>query len=252
MTRADRVIRGALLVCVMPALAAAQNVTERSVEVRTQLSFRVAAPAVQKLLPSGWTVEPSPAPASRGANLNVTLMERLMVADRDGAPVGTGSIRYLTITAPARNAQGQAGTLVIGGVSPDAPGAYDVYLPAAAARVERASESQGVQAGRARETWEFAAASGETISITLSYRRGRLTKNHVDTVVRSGRHPEFQRTYHVDQATDVLRSLASTDDRVEQITFRASGGFLSSLFDGSETLLSVTSIPWYFREITVP
>jgi hypothetical protein len=252
MKRAAWFACGLLLASARSETAAAQNVTEWSAESRTLLSFRVPAAGVQTLLPAGWTVEPSIAPATRGANLNVTLMERLVVVDKQGAPVGTGTIRYATITAPARNNDtGRSGTFVVGGISPDAPGAYDVYLPATVGRIERSAQSQGVQAGRAKETWEFAAASGERLTLTLAYRRGRLTKSHADTVVRSARHPEFQRTYHIDQAADVLRSLAS-DDRVDDVTFRASGGFLSSLFDGTETLLSVTSVPWYSREITVP
>lgn len=230
---------------------AAQNVTEWSAESRTLLSFRVTPANVQKLLPAGWTLEPSAAAGTRGANLNMTLMERLIVVDKQGMPVGTGTIRYLTMTAPARNADGKTGTFVIAGLSPDAPGAYDVYTAATMARVERSSESQGSDAGRARETWQFAAASGEKLSLTIAYRRGRLTKSHADTIVRSARHPEFQRTYHIDQASDVLRSLSS-DDRVDDVKFSASGGFLSALFDGTETLLSVTSVPWYVREITVP
>jgi hypothetical protein len=235
------------------ANATAQNVTERSVEARTLLSFQVPTAAVQKMLPAGWVVEPSSAPATRGANLNMTMMERLLVVDKEGAPVGSGTSRYVTITVPAKNSEtGRAGTLVIGGISPDAPGAYDVYLPATTARVEREARSQGVEAGTARETWEFASASGERITVTMSYRRGRLARSHADTVVRSGRHPEFQRTYHIDQAADLLRSLTSSENRVDEVTFKAAGGFLSSLFDGSEKLLSVTSVPWYSREITVP
>ena len=70
--------------------------------------------------------------------------------------------------------------------------------------------------------------------------------------MRSGRHPEFQRTYHIDQASEVLRSPTLADDRVDAVSFKAAGGFLSSLFDDSATLLAVTSVPWYFREITVP
>jgi hypothetical protein len=69
--------------------------------------------------------------------------------------------------------------------------------------------------------------------------------------VRSAITPEFQRTYRIDQAADVLRS-AATPDRVEQITFRASGPALAALFDGSETLLGVTAIPYYVREISIP
>jgi hypothetical protein len=243
---------GITLTCFAPLLSVAQNVTERSVEIRTSLSFRVSAPAVQKLLPAGWTVPPSDAANSGKANITVTMMERLMVVDAKGQPVSSGTTRYAVITTAARNADGKAGTFALGGISPESPGSYDIYLPAVIARVERTTEGQGIESGRAKESWEFAATSGEKLSLTLQYRRGRLTKSHNDVVVRSGRHPEFQRTYHIDQASEILRSVTLADDRVEAISFKASGGYLSSLFDDSATLLTVTSVPWYFREITVP
>ena len=50
---------------------------------------------------------------------------------------------------------------------------------------------------------------------------------------------------------DVVRG-AGVADRVEQFSFRASGGSLSNLFDGSETLMSVSAVPFYVREITIP
>ena len=65
------------------------------------------------------------------------------------------------------------------------------------------------------------------------------------------RHPEFTRTYRIDQAADVVRS-RSTPDHIDRLTFRASGAAFAPLFDGQETLLSVTWFPWYVREISVP
>lgn len=245
------IVSATVLACIISSASVAQNVTERSVEVRTSLGFRVSASAVQKFLPAGWIVLPPTDAADAGrANVSLTMMERSMVVDAKGQPIGSGSSRYVVITTSARNAEGKASTFAITGISPEAPGSYDIYLPAITARVERSTEAKGTETGKAKESWEFAAASGEKISLTIQYRRGRLTKTHSDPVIRSGRHPEFQRTYHIDQASEVLRG-PSVEDRVDAISFKASGGSLSSLFDGA-TLLTVTSIPWYFREITVP
>jgi hypothetical protein len=237
----------------IPGLSLAENVTERSVEVRTSLGFRVPAPAVQKLLPAGWTVPPSTDAANSGrAIITVTMMERLMVVDAKGQPFGSGTSRYVVVTTSARNADGKAATFALIGISPEAPGSYDIYLPAVTAKVERSTEAQGVAFGRVRESWEFATGAGEKVALTLQYRRGRLTKTHSDPVIRSGRHAEFQRTYHIDQASEVLRGPTSAEDHVDSISFKASGGAFSSLFDDSSALVSVTSIPWYYREITVP
>src|SRR6187402_205909 len=81
-------------VATAPAAGSAP-ITEWSAETRTVLSFRVPDAALQRLLPAGWTVNPSTAPATAGANLNVTVMERTLVLDAKGAPVGTGTIRYV-------------------------------------------------------------------------------------------------------------------------------------------------------------
>ena len=81
--------------------------------------------------------------------------------------------------------------------------------------MDRASSAQAEERGRGEERWE-----------------------------------SWPRAVNDDQAADVVRSL-STPDRVERLTFRASGAAFAALFDGQETLLSITSFPWYVREISV-
>ncbi len=231
--------------------ASAQNVAEWSAETRTTVSFQVQGAVAQRLLPPGWTVAPSSAPANRGGNLNLVLIERQLVLDGGGAPLRSGTSRYLVLAIPARNDKGEANTVIVGGLSPEGSGAYGVYVTTVVARVARTASAQGEEAGQATEHWEFATASGERVDLNMSYRRATPVKSHVETKVRSGKHPEFTRTYRVDQATDVLRSAASAD-RIADLTFSATGAMMATLFDGSERMLSVTSVPWYVREVTVP
>lgn len=232
--------------------AAGQGVTEWSAEARTVLSFRVPEAAVQALLPQGWTVDPSTGAANRGANLSLTVMERTLVLDPQGKPMRTGTIRYAVMSVPARHAEtGRTNPMIVLGISPEGKGAYGAYLTAVVSRLERSSSATGEEAGRAEETWEFAAASGERLELRLAYRRGAPVKTRVQTTIRSGVRPDFTRSYRIDQASDVLRSLTATD-RVEALAFRATGPRFAPLFDGFETLLSVTAIPWYVREISVP
>lgn len=233
--------------------ARAQNVTEWSTESRIALNFKAPAAAVQKLLPAGWTVVASESPATPGANLNVTLMERLIVLDPQGKPIRTGTSRYVVLTVPARNEKtGQTNTIVVRGISPDAPGAYGVYLPATTSRFERTVSGEAETSGRVQEQWEFASASGEQLRLRVAYRRAAAGRTHVETVVRSAARPEFQRTYRIDQIADVLRNATTPGDRLEQIEFRASGPAFAPLFDGTETLVAVTAVPYYVREISVP
>jgi hypothetical protein len=247
---ATRVIALMFLVASAHAVAA-QTVTEWNAESRTTLSFRVNEAVAQRLLPPGWTVAPSASPANRGGNLTLVFIERLLVLDPQGQPLRTGTSRYVVLAIPARNAAGEANTIVVGGLSPGGAGAYDAYLTTTVARVERTSSAQNEEAGQATEHWEFTAASGERLELRLAFRRATPVKSHAEAKLRSAARPDFTRTYRIDQATDVLRSAASAD-RITDLSFRASGPAFATLFDGTEQLLSVTSIPWYVREVSVP
>lgn len=232
---------------------AAQGITEWSTETRTSFAFHVPEAALQRLLPEGWTSAPVASGPSRGANLTVTIMERLLVLDGQGKPLGSGTSRYVTIGAPARSARsGETGTMVIGGLSPEGAGAYDVYETTTVDRVEHSARAQGVEHQVVRESWLFATAGGERLEGEIAFRRGTAVRSTAENRIRSARHPDFSRTYRIEQAADVVRSVPGGIDRVESLVFKASGGKLSLLFDGSETLIAVTAVPLYLREISIP
>lgn len=246
---------GALGLFTMPVAAQSQapHMTEWSAETRLIVSFHANDAAVQKLLPAGWVVDPSTGAANRGANINVTVMERLVVLDPDGKPLKTGASRYVVVGIPAKNPEtGQANTVIVTGISPEGAGAYGVYETATVSRVERTSSGNGEENGRSREAWEFASAGGDRVAITVAYRRGPATRAKVEAHVRSGKNPEFTRTYRIEQATDLLKSALTGVNRVDEWQFRAAGPHLASVFDGSETLLSITAVPSYVREISLP
>jgi hypothetical protein len=237
---------------VVPApTVVAQTVTEWSTETRVVLAFHVNDAAVQRLLPPGWTTAPSTAPGDRGANLRLVFVDRQLALDGQGKVFRAGTSRYIVFAVPARNAAGEANTLIVSGLSPEGPGAYGANLTATVSKVMRSSTAQAEEGGRAEEHWEFAAASGERIELQLAFRRAPGVKSHAESKIRSARTPSLTRTYQIDQAADVVRS-ASTPDRVETLKFRASGAAFAPLFDGTESLLSVTSLPYYVREVSVP
>lgn len=246
------IVTAMVLWAVGAAPAAAQNVTEWSSEARTTLAFKVDPAKLQPLLPSGWVPAPSTSAATPGANVNVTFMERQIVLDPQGKPVRTGTTRYAVLGVPARHSQtGQANTIIVTGLSPEGKGAYGVYTPATSTTLQRTVEGAGEEFARVQERWELAGANGDHLSLAVAYRRGPVTRGRVETIVRSALRPDFQRTYRIDQATDVVRS-ANGADRVDQLTFRAAGPSFSRVFDGSETLVGVTAIPYYVREISIP
>ena len=232
--------------------AAAQAVTEWSAEVRTSMSFRVNERALQPLLPEGWTIVPSTGATNRGANLTVTVLERQVVLDPEGKPLKTGSSRYTVLTVPVRNQSGQASTMAVMGISPEGAGAYGVYEQATVSRVERSSTATGEENGAGRERWEFASSAGNRITVTLAYRRGPATRSRGETKIRSAKNPDYTRTYKTEQASDLVRSTVTNVNRLDEWKFEAAGPKLAAIFDGTETLLSVTLVPSYTREVSVP
>lgn len=230
----------------------AQTVTEWSAETRVALSFHVNDTVLARHLPAGWTSAPSTVATNRGSNLTVTFVDRLFAVDAQGKPYRTGTSRYIVFGAPVRNAAGESNTVIITGISPEGAGAYGVYVTATTSRAERASRAKEEEGGRSEERWKFAAAAtGEKVELELAFRRGTPVKSHVNARVRSALHPEVTRSYAIDQLVDVVHGL-SMPDRVDALKFKATGPAFAALFDGKEKLLSVTSIPWYVREISVP
>ena len=74
----------------------------------------------------------------------------------------------------------------------------------------------------------------------------------VEAKLHSAAKPDFYRIYKFEQAADVVRSTATGIDGVSKFFFKASGPKLAPLFDGSQQLISVTSIPFYSRTIYLP
>jgi hypothetical protein len=241
----------AALLLIGSVALSAQEPVEWSAETRTSLSFRVKASLVQPLLPPGWNVATQDG-TDRTA-VGVTFMERHLVLDGRGQQVRTGTTRYMVMSVQARRGpSGPSGTMIVAGISPEGAGAYGVYQSATVARVERTSTGQAEDSGQAEEAWELASAGGDRVTLRLRYRRAVPVRRQSTSTIRSGRRPEFTRTYRVDQASDALGVPGEAGGRIEAVSFTATGPLFSTVFDGSEVLAGVTAIPWYTREIFIP
>lgn len=234
------------------AVATAQDYVEWSTETRTSLGFRVNSAVIESLLPDGWSLTPI-ADEPGKVNISVTFMDRHLVLDAQGEKVRTGTSRYMVMSVQARHeSNGQSGTMIVNGISPEGPGAYEVYQPATAANVQRMSSAQAEEFGITEETWELVATSGDSVTLNLSYRRSIPVRRQSSVVIRSGSRPEFTRTYNIDQASDVLGVPGAPGSRIEQLSFTVAGPLFSRIFDGTEVITGVTSIPMYTREIFIP
>ncbi len=187
-----------------PASPAQRLVTEWSTETRLAIGVHVNDSALQQMLPDGWTSAPFTTPTNRGANLTVAFVERQLALDGQGKPFRTGTSRYVVFVAPATNAAGELNSVVIGGLSPEGPGAYDVNALASLSAMHRSSNVQGEAGGRAEERWTFGSSGGDRIELRVAYQRAAPVKSRLTSHVRSAKHPAFTRSYEIDQAADVL------------------------------------------------
>lgn len=185
-------------------------------------------------------------------NLTLTFMDRHVILDPQGQPVGTGSSRYMVMSVLASNEQGERSVLIINGISPEGAGAYGVYQSAVTAIAERSVSRQGDSTARVEESWEMEAESGDAVRLTLQYQQAVPTRRQSSIVIRSGRNTDYTRTYTIDQANDALGVPGVADSRIESFRFAAEGPLFSRIFDGSEVVTGVTSTPWYHREISIP
>jgi hypothetical protein len=222
-------------------------------EARTVLAFKIPEAAVQKLLPQGWLPNPISAGPAKEANLVVTFMDWLVVMDPDGKPEKT--YRSVGLGVPAKqNGTDVTVSMVVGGLSSPpgyAPGPYGNFA-AAKSMITRTLRTGEDALSRAEESWQFEGESGDSIQLQLQFTRGIAARSKLEAKVHSALKPEFYRIYRIEQAADVVRSVADGTDRVQTYLFKASGPLLSQLFDGSEQLVSITSMPWFSRQAFLP
>ena len=231
---------------------AQEKLSGSNVDVRTVLAFRAPDTAVQRLLPEGWEVNSPTTGPARGSNVSLVLVNQVVAQDSEGKPVSPS--RGVALVVPARKkGTDTTGAMVVGGLfSPDAaPGVYGVFLPASVVinRRERIEVEGKIGVD---ESWEFKGADGHAIEVQVQYDRGVPARGKSELKVFSGVKPDFFRIYRTDSVTDVARSTATGVDRVSRVSLKATGRKFAPIFDGTEQLISVTSIPSYSRQVFLP
>jgi hypothetical protein len=254
----SQITRNLAYVAAVVALTTAANAAaaEKPVgtygELRTILTFKVPDAAVQKLLPEGWQASPATTGPSKDANLTVAFLDVLTVQKPDGSSGETYRVAALAVPAKKKVTDTTV-PMVVGGLStpPNAPGAYGNFA-LASATVDRHIHTDAAGKTSVEESWEFKGDGGDAIQLQLQFDRGVANRSKLEAMPHSAVKPEFYRIYRIEQAADVVRSTATGTDRSQQYAFKATGGKLSSLFNGSEQLVSITSMPFYTRQVSLP
>jgi hypothetical protein len=242
-----------LALAVSPALAEDNlKLSANDISVRTVLSFKVADALVQKMLPAGWELESPTAGPARGFNLGVVLIDYLMVQDPEGKPLPPRST--IVLNAPAKKtATGEAAGMVFGGfiVPAGVPGPYSVFGPASIT-IDRSVHTDPDGKSIIKESWQAKADDGSALDIQIEFVRGVPARGKVEARIHSAAKPDFYRVYRFEQAADVARSTATGVDRIVKFSLKATGPKLAPIFDGTEQLISITSVPIYTRSIYLP
>jgi len=249
-------ILGALAGGAAPGQVRAESLIEFSAETQMQLDFHVPDAALAAMLPAGFVPNIATAGPAKDANLRMVFIDRGDITGPDNKPLGRGSNLLVYLIIPIKQvATGTVGQLVLAGITADpadAPGPFGVYL---AASEHRMSRLIAVDNGRTatEEHWEFAAASGERMEVHLVYERRGAPKAAAEVKFFSGQDPAKFQIFKYERGLDIMRNATvNVGDRVKSFSYKASGGRIAKLFDGSEKVLSIDAIHWSNRATYAP
>jgi hypothetical protein len=235
--------------------AHAQTFVDQSAEVRMQLDLVVSAPALKALLPAGWEPAVATAGPAKDCNVRMIFVDRIDITGEDGTPRGTNQFVYLA-SPIKKTGTDVIGQMVIDGLTADAkdvPGPFGLYQTATSHRVERSTSAVSGEAIRNEETWQFDAAGGEHMELHLAYVRGIARKLSSEVKFFSANDPNRYQIWKIDQGLDIMRNATiNVADRVKEFQFKASGGKIGQLLDGTERVVSVDALPWYNRIVSSP
>src|SRR4051812_23205904 len=192
-------LRALLVGCAVSAIAAGANAetfVEHSAEARMQLDFVVPDAALRKFLPAGFETNVATQGAAKDCNVRMIFIDRVDITKQDGSPAGSNQLVYLAVPVKQTATNTVAQMLIYGltADAKDAPGAHGVYAHADRYRVERSTKGGAGSPLMSEEHWEFAAASGESMEVHLTYERGVARKGSNETKFFSSVNPGFYQT----------------------------------------------------------
>lgn len=246
-----------LLITAIGALraASAETLLERSAETRMQLDFVVADAALKMFLPGGWETDVATSGGAKDCNLRLIFVDRSDITGPDGTPKGTSQLAYLEVPVKKPGSD-LSGRMVIGGLTADgkdAPGPFGVYKAAASHRVERTTTAADGKPVMATENWEFAGPAGERMELHVAYERRVARRGTGELKLFSDADPSIYHIVRLAQGLDPMRNATvPSRDTVSAFAYKASGGMMTTLFDGHERVVSIDSIHWNDRAIYLP
>ena len=232
-------------------------ILERSNEVRFQLDFKVSDAALAAVLPKGFTSDVAATGPAKDCNVRIIFIDRVTINGADNNGLGKGTSQIAFVVAPVKDAAGQSTQLVIGGLvadAADAPGPFGNYIAATTTHTMRRSTAPPASASGPQlesQDWVFAAPSGEHLELHVQYERGISNYRPVyERKYYSAKDPSKTQVAHEELVLDILKNVSTNPpDRVKAFSYKAGGGSLAKLFDGTEKVLSWDNVLWMVRTV---
>jgi hypothetical protein len=204
------------------------------------------------MLPAGWEPVVATQGAAKDANLRMIFIDRTGIAGADGKPTKQATTRLAYLAIPVKQTAGSgAGQMIIFGLTEDgadAPGAFGVYQQASIAKMSRSTSGAA-----GAEDWEFVGAAGERMEVHVEYQRGPVAKGGGETKFYNPADPSKYQIFKTDQGIDIMRNpTTNPPDHVKKFSYKAGGGKIATLFDGTEKVVSWDLFPWYVRTVSTP
>lgn len=233
--------------------AMGQTLVQTTVENRVMLAFKVADAGVQEMLPEGWAPLTLPKGPVAGSNLIVSLFDRLLILDAEGKPADPASSPVMALVAYGVNPQVEGVRTFVTGIY-EVPPVVDPFGVSEPADIAREATMRYNAEGRfLSEDWAIKPESGGEFSLSLDYKVGGYGwtvdgKSMPFSPVVEG----FRQIYQYDQLAELAMNTPMGRELAGEVSFSADVPALAGLFDGSEALVAVVSIPVYVREVLEP
>jgi hypothetical protein len=218
------------------------------------LGFKVNDEAIGDMLPEGWVPVTLPQGPVGGSNLIIALIDRHVIVDADGKLAQPSSGPTVAFLAYGKNdsVEGVRGFVTLVFEEPPLVNPYDNSVSADIDRIAGYSDAGGGERTQS-EVWTVKPESGGELSFDLDYQIGGFTwSTGGESRPYSAVNPDFFRIYRYDQLAGLAMNTAMGRALNGTASFSSTDPNLAKLFDGSEDLVAIVSIPTYVREISLP
>ncbi|MCA0043627.1 hypothetical protein [Celeribacter litoreus] len=248
-----RLLAGAILAFPLAAAppAQAETVIGSNIDSRVLLGFEVEGAKLQDMMPEGWTAVSFPSGPTQGVTLLLSLEDRFLARDADGAPRPEWNSRTVALLALGK---GEAGVRLFVLKAYSSLEGEGFFGNATSASVLRHTETDGPASGaRSRvEQWSAVTATGEALTVDLAFQSGRPVWGERELAVYSNIDPDRVVLNAYEQLVDVAMSAAMGKPLDGTLSMTNTLPEWADVFDGSERLRVVMDIPVYVRTQMLP